>query len=71
MPESRMITAKDAAKYCHIPYGKFPRICPVRPIQLHEAVRPFYDIRDLDKWIDEVKLGGRQERSDDEITNKL
>lgn len=71
MTESRLLPAKEAAKYCHIPRGKFPRVCPVRPIRLHEAVRPAYDVRDLDKWIDSIKSGGKQEGSDDDIANKL
>lgn len=67
----RLLGAKEAAQYCRIPKSKFKGVCPVRPIKLHEATNPVYDIYDLDKWIDSIKNGCKEEESDDDMLNRL
>lgn len=67
----RMLPVKDAARYCGIPRSYFSSICPARPVKLYEKAHPKYDVFDLDKWIDSIKSGGKEEGSDDDIANKL
>lgn len=67
----RLLPIKDAAAYCGIPRSYFPSICPARPIKLYEKAHPRYDIFDLDKWIDLMKSGAKDEGSDDDIISKL
>lgn len=67
----RMLATKDAALYCGVPRSYFSSICPARPVKLYENAHPRYDVFDLDKWIDSVKSGGKEEGSDDDIANRL
>lgn len=67
----RLLPVKDAAAYCGVPRSYFSSICPARPVKLYEKSHLRYDIFDLDKWIDSVKSGGKEEGSDDDIANKL
>lgn len=67
----RLLPIKEAAKYCGIPCSYFSSVCPAQPVKLYEKARPRYDIFDLDKWIDWIKSGSKQEVSDDDIANKL
>ncbi|WP_282608427.1 hypothetical protein [Pelagibius sp. Alg239-R121] len=65
----RLLKASEAARYCGMALAKFKRECPYAPIQLAQnAIR--YDIQDLDKWIDGLKLG-EDESSDEYWLSKL
>jgi len=67
----RLLSFTEAAIYCHIPRSTFKAVCPVQPVRIHEHGRPLIDIKDLDKWIDSIKSGGKEEESDDDIVRKL
>lgn len=67
----RMLPPDEAAEYCHLPKSTFPRICPVRPIKLHEKAHPDYDRLDLDRWIDSVKRGYKMEKPIDDLISAL
>jgi predicted DNA-binding transcriptional regulator AlpA len=55
--QKRILDPKQAAVYVGLKTTKrFDSICPVRPISLGGGVTG-YDIRDLDSWIDSLKLG--------------
>jgi len=69
-PERRLFDKKSAAEYCHIPPTRFDAICPIPPVKLHESLKPVYDRRDLDRWIDGLKCG-TVDLTDDEIVARL
>ena len=54
---NRLMTKSEAAKYCRLSAPTFHRLCPVRPVDLGSGNPRLlrYDVRDLDKWIDELK----------------
>jgi hypothetical protein len=51
LPTRRLLTAEEAAGYCGISVGTLQAHVPVSPLRLGAAVR--YDVRALDKWLDE------------------
>ncbi|MEW9522361.1 hypothetical protein MRBLRH8O_000141 [Agrobacterium radiobacter] len=63
-----MLSLKMAADYLGIPQKRFPVTCPVTPVALPGDVK-LYDVRDLDKWLDELKVGLGDD--DDDIISKL
>lgn len=68
-PLRRMLDKDEAAIYCHIPKSKFPAICPVPPTRLHDTLGLVWDIKELDKWLDNRK--DAIELTDDEILEQL
>ncbi len=66
--QPRMLSLKLAADYLGIPQKRFPVTCPVTPVAMPGDVK-LYDVRDLDKWLDELKSGLGDD--DDDIINKL
>lgn len=51
----RLLKTGEAAKYCGLALSKFKRECPASPIEFAQnQIR--YDVQDLDKWIDGLKL---------------
>lgn len=64
----RMLTASEAADYCGLSRKRFPSICQVAPVKMPGGdVR--YDMRDLDTWVDDLKMGVAN--GDDDIIRKL
>jgi hypothetical protein len=52
----RILTKVEAASHCGRPVKRFEVECPVQPIRFpNDDVR--YDIHDLDKWLDSLKVG--------------
>lgn len=66
--QPRMISLKQAADYVGLPLKRFPRICSVRPVEMPESEKR-YDIRDLDKWLDQIKAGDTE--ADHDILERL
>ncbi|WP_296077768.1 hypothetical protein [uncultured Agrobacterium sp.] len=66
--QPRMLSPKMAAEYVGIPQKRFPGACPVTPVAMPGDVK-LYDVRDLDKWLDELK--GGTDAADDDIIGKL
>jgi hypothetical protein len=66
--QPRMMSLKQAADYVGLPLRRFPRICTVRPIAMPESEER-YDIRDLDRWLDQIKAGNAD--TDAEILERL
>lgn len=66
--QPRMLSLKMAADYLGIPQKRFPVTCPVTPVAMPGDVK-LYDVRDLDKWLDELKSGLGDD--DDDIINRL
>lgn len=66
--QPRMLSLKLAADYVGIPQKRFPMACPVAPVAMPGDVK-LYDVRDLDKWLDELK--GGTDAADDDIIGKL
>lgn len=60
----RMLTVREAADYCGVPAKQLP----VTPVEMPGGKR-LYDVRDLDEYLDGLKLG--QPSSDDEIVGRL
>jgi hypothetical protein len=58
----------DAAHYCGRPVKRFEAECPVAPVRFSNGDLR-WDMRDLDSWIDLLKLGGGG--SSDAILEKL
>jgi hypothetical protein len=57
--QPRMMSIRQAADYVGLPLRRFPRICTVRPIAMPESEER-YDIRDLDRWLDQIKAGNAE-----------
>lgn len=70
VPFVRMLEHDEAAAYCGIKKTRFTFVCPVRPVKLHDSLRPMWDVQDLNKWIDNTKSGGL-DFSTDEIVERL
>jgi hypothetical protein len=52
----RMLTPLEAAAYCGRSAKRFEVECPVQPIRFSNGnIR--YDIEDLDRWLDSLKVG--------------
>ena len=66
--QPRMLSLKLAADYVGIPQKRFPMACPVAPVAMPGDAK-LYDVRDLDKWLDELK--GGTDAADDDIIAKL
>lgn len=66
--QPRMMSIKQAADYVGLPIKRFPRICTVRPVAIPECEER-YDIRDLDRWLDQIKAGSAD--TDAEILERL
>lgn len=66
--QPRMLSPKMAADYVGIPQKRFPFACPVAPVAMPGDVK-LYDVRDLDKWLDDLK--GGQSAADDDIIGRL
>lgn len=64
----RMLSLKMASDYLGIPQKRFCSTCPVVPVAMPGDVK-LYDIRDLDKWLDDIK--GGLDSTDDDIIGKL
>ncbi len=52
----RLLTKAEAAHYCRRSVKKFETQCPVPPIEMADGDR-LWDVRDLDRWIDAMKMG--------------
>jgi hypothetical protein len=62
----RLLTKTEAASYCRRSVKKFETQCPVQPIEMADGDR-LWDVQDLDRWIDSLKNGER----DDDIVRRL
>lgn len=62
--EKRMLRPAEAADYAGLAAKHFKAVCPVQPVELRQGVL-LYDKRDLDQWIDNVKLGNETTSRDD------
>ncbi len=51
----RLFTKTEAAHYCRRSPAKFEAECPVTPVVMPGGDR-LWDVRDLDRWIDELKF---------------
>jgi hypothetical protein len=52
----RMLTKAEGASHCGRPVKRFEVECPVKPIRFENGdVR--YDVRDIDEWLDSLKMG--------------
>lgn len=65
----RMLTPAEAALYVGLPLKSFRALCPAAPMDLGVG-KPWYDKRDLDCWIDDLKQGGAA-NSREEILDRL
>jgi hypothetical protein len=59
----RMLTKTEAAHHCGRSVNSFDAECPVVPVQFANRQRR-YDVRDLDAWLDELKIGGLTNAAD-------
>ena len=50
----RMLTGREAAEYCGLPFKRFQLECTVTPVEMPGGAK-LYDMRDLDEWIDGLK----------------
>ena len=64
----RMLNIREAASYCGVSAKRFPSVCMIAPVKLPGGDE-LYDMRDLDTWLDGLKIGGPN--SDDEILARL
>ncbi|TQV80365.1 hypothetical protein [Denitrobaculum tricleocarpae] len=65
----RLLKTSEAARYCGMALAKFKRDCPASPIEFAQnQIR--YDVKDLDKWIDGLKLA-TDENSDEYWLSKF
>lgn len=60
----RMLTDSEAAHHCGRPMKRFKVECPVRAVEFPNGDLR-WDIRDLDAWLDSLKVGGRVDDADD------
>ena len=61
--QKRILDHKQAAVYVGLKTTKkFDAICPEQPIELGGSVTG-YDLRDLDAWIDGLKLGAANDNT--------
>jgi hypothetical protein len=64
----RMYTATEAAQYCGIPPKNFAHVTGIAPVSMPGG-KVRYDVRDLDVWIDTIKMGTGD--SDDDVLGRL
>lgn len=55
----RMLDRREAANYCGLGFNEFASRCPVHPVALPGG-KLRWDVRDVDKWLDELKMGGSE-----------
>lgn len=61
----RLLKRQQAAAYCGVSVPTFAANCPVSPIAMGVGKRlERYDIRDLDDWIEVLKGGNSDDRTD-------
>lgn len=58
----RMLDRREAAEHCGRSLKRFEAECPVGPVRFPNGDLR-YDVRDLDRWIDQVKSGGQDSES--------
>ncbi len=62
----RMLTKAEAAEHCGRPLKQFLAECPVSPVKFQNGdIR--YDVRDLDEWLDALKVSNGHFGIDDII----
>jgi hypothetical protein len=61
-----MLREREAAEYCGLKIGSLAGC--VAPVEMPGGIK-LYDMRDLDDWIDGMKVGATD--SDDDIIRKL
>ena len=67
--QKRMLTKSEAAEHCGRSAKRFEIECPVQSVRFANGdVR--WDVRDLDAWIDSLKVGF-VDRDSDAIVDKL
>ena len=67
--QKRMLTKSEAAEHCGRSAKRFEIECPVQSVRFANGdVR--WDVRDLDAWIDSLKVG-LIDRDSDAIVDKL
>lgn len=59
----RLLTKVEAAHYCRRSVKKFENQCPVRPIQMADGDL-LWDVLDLDRWIDSLKVDAADSTAD-------
>lgn len=59
----RLLKKTEAAHYCRLPVKSFVTLCPVRPIKMPDG-ELLWDVQDLDKWIDSLKVGVGEDAAD-------
>jgi len=64
----RMLKKAEAAAYCGLPTTRLETLCPVPPVVMPDGAK-LWDVRDLDGWIDGLKVGGAD--GDDAILSRL
>jgi len=52
----RMLTKNEAAAHCGRPPKRFEIECPVKPLKFPNGDQR-YDVVDLDRWLNSLKLG--------------
>ncbi|MGE3146063.1 MAG: hypothetical protein AB7K35_10790 [Pseudorhodoplanes sp.] len=57
-----MLDRRDAAEHCGRSLKRFEAECPVGPVRFPNGDLR-YDVRDLDRWIDQVKSGAHDSES--------
>jgi len=68
----RLVTKSQAAAYCGLSAPKFDSVCPVRAIALGAGVRmERYDLREIDLWIDGLRVEGEPVRTADALLEAL
>jgi hypothetical protein len=62
---SRLLTVKQAAAYCHLSPSTLNRlrVSGGGPRYAKLAGKVLYDVRDLDRWIEDSKRGSTSERA--------
>lgn len=62
----RMLTRKEAARYCGLSEHKFRQNCPISPIVFNTGDQR-YDCHDLDEWLDIMKGTGGDSSMDEAL----
>jgi hypothetical protein len=52
----RMLTKPEAAHHCGRSHSRFAIECPVAPVKFDNGDLR-YDVQDLDRWLDSLKVG--------------
>jgi hypothetical protein len=59
----RMLTKSEAAQHCGRSVRRFKIECPVQPVMFTNGDFR-WDVRDLDSWIDGIKMGSVDQDAD-------